>query len=149
MVKLNATVYSEKHGKGIIKEIITKSTGYVLVAYDKGYDKKEMAFNLTDESGKPLRKAPKARAPREFTPTPMQTATGWVMSVNGLIRGDRNSLSFQLWEERVDRIAAAATAAGNAFIASVCATVLRYARVSDKQAWCLARFAVENGVSMD
>ena len=44
-------------GQGTIVKIITKSSGYVLVNYD-GIEKKEMAFNLTDENGNSLRSNP-------------------------------------------------------------------------------------------
>lgn len=47
-----------KHGEGVITKIITKSTGYVEVAYNSGFVKKDMAFNLTDENGNSLKKKP-------------------------------------------------------------------------------------------
>jgi len=41
-------------GLGVITKVITKSTGYVVVNYN-GFEKKEMAFNLTDENGVALK----------------------------------------------------------------------------------------------
>lgn len=56
-IQVGATVVSKKMGEGVIVKIITKSTGYVEVNYD-GVLKKEMAFNLTDETGEPVKPKP-------------------------------------------------------------------------------------------
>lgn len=48
-----------KYGAGTITKIITKSTGYVIVKYDNGQTRREMAFNLKGEDGNPLKKRPK------------------------------------------------------------------------------------------
>ena len=52
------SVVNSKHGNGVISRIITKSSGYVEVKYDSGTTRKEMAFNLKGEDGKPLRNKP-------------------------------------------------------------------------------------------
>lgn len=145
MVKINEVVFNKKGQKGVIKSIITKSTGYVLVAYENGVEKKEMAFNLTDESGKALRKAPKTYAPKALSP--LQEAIRTMQWVNGITAGDRNSMTYKLWVEIVYKIEDAAKNANNTFIASVCASVDRYMRVSDKQAYCLAKFAIDNNIN--
>lgn len=62
MLQVNQTVVNKKGQKGTITRIITKSTGYVEVAYTDGTSKKEMAFNLTDENGNPLKKSLKRQS---------------------------------------------------------------------------------------
>lgn len=147
MVKINEVVFNKKGQKGVIKSIITKSTGYVLVSYENGVEKKEMAFNLTDESGKALRKAPKTYEPKALSP--LQDAINKMKWVNGVVQGDRNSLSYQIWLEFVGRIGMAAKEQGNDFIVNVCKYVDRYMRVSDKQAYCLAKFAIDNNINLN
>lgn len=55
-IEVGSIVNSPKYGKGTIKSIITKSSGYVAVKYDNGVVRNEMAFNLNGEDGNPLRK---------------------------------------------------------------------------------------------
>lgn len=50
-----ASISSPKYGSGTISRVITKSTGYVEVKYSNGSIRKEMAFNLNGEDGKPLK----------------------------------------------------------------------------------------------
>lgn len=52
------SIVNSKHGNGVISKIITKSSGYVEVKYNSGTTRKEMAFNLRGEDGKPLRNKP-------------------------------------------------------------------------------------------
>ena len=68
MITINQTVINKKGQKGTITRIITKSTGYVEVSYENGTTKKEMAFNLTDENGNALKKAPKKAEPKPVSP---------------------------------------------------------------------------------
>ncbi|HMO62229.1 MAG TPA: hypothetical protein PKC39_08280 [Ferruginibacter sp.] len=56
-IEIGVAVVSQKYGKGVITKIITKSTGYVEVNFN-GSLKKEMAFNLMDENGQPLKSKP-------------------------------------------------------------------------------------------
>ena len=56
-IQIGATV-TGKFGKGTISLIITKSTGYVQVTWESGKVSKEMAFNLTDESGESMKAKP-------------------------------------------------------------------------------------------
>lgn len=56
---VGSSVSSKKYGSGVIRRIITKSTGYVEVEYANGVKRKEMAFNLFGTDGKPLRNKPK------------------------------------------------------------------------------------------
>lgn len=143
MLQVNQTVINKKGQKGIITRIITKSTGYVEVSYD-GILKKEMAFNLTDENGNPLKKAPKKQEPKPVSP--LQAMINNLMDVNQCVCGDRNSMSYQLWNKDLSKIWIAARDKENSFIMDVCDTCDRYMRVSEKQAYCLAKFAIENDI---
>lgn len=144
MVKLGLTVFTKKAQKGTITKIITKSTGYVEVTLEDGTIKKEMAFNLTDVDGKPVRKAPKKAVEKPLSP--MEQLCNRFKFINACCRGDRNGLSYQLCEEDLANVEMAARAKGNEFIQSVAQSVLRWMSCSDKQAFCLARFCVENDV---
>lgn len=143
MLQVNQTVVNKKGQKGIITRIITKSTGYVEVSYD-GILKKEMAFNLTDENGNPLKKAPKKQEPKPVSP--LQAMINNLMDVNQCVCGDRNSMSYQLWSKDLSKIWVAARDKENSFIMDVCDTCDRYMRMSEKQAYCLAKFAIENDI---
>lgn len=143
MLQVNQTVINKKGQKGIITRIITKSTGYVEVSYD-GILKKEMAFNLTDENGNPLKKAPKKQEPKPVSP--LQAMINNLMDVNQCVCGDRNSMSYQLWSKDLSKIWVAARDKENSFIMDVCDTCDRYMRMSEKQAYCLAKFAIENDI---
>ena len=143
MLQVNQTVINKKGQKGIITHIITKSTGYVEVSYD-GILKKEMAFNLTDENGNPLKKAPKKQEPKPVSP--LQAMINNLMDVNQCVCGDRNSMSYQLWSKDLSKIWVAARDKENSFIMDVCDTCDRYMRMSEKQAYCLAKFAIENDI---
>lgn len=143
MLQVNQTVINKKGQKGIITRIITKSTGYVEVSYD-GILKKEMAFNLIDENGNPLKKAPKKQEPKPVSP--LQAMVNNLMDVNQCVCGDRNSMSYQLWSKDLSKIWVAARDKENSFIMDVCDTCDRYMRMSEKQAYCLAKFAIENDI---
>lgn len=143
MLQVNQTVINKKGQKGIITRIITKSTGYVEVSYD-GILKKEIAFNLTDENGNPLKKAPKKQEPKPVSP--LQAMINNLMDVNQCVCGDRNSMSYQLWSKDLSKIWVAARDKENSFIMDVCDTCDRYMRMSEKQAYCLAKFAIENDI---
>ena len=145
MVQVNQTVLDKKGQKGVITRIITKSTGYVEVAYENGISKKEMAFNLTDETGKPLRKAPKRKEPAP--PTQMQVLTSLIMAVNGYVRGYRGGQSYQLWLKNITAIWLVAQEKGDNFIVDICDSCERDMRVSEKQAFYLARFAIKNDIT--
>ena len=145
MLQVNQTIFNKKGQKGTITRIITKSTGYVEVSYENGITKKEMAFNLTDENGNPLKKAPKKQEPKPVSP--LQAVMNNIMSVNGTVCGDRNSLSYQIWSKDIAKIWMAAREKGNDFIMNVCNSCEQYMRVSEKQAYCLAKFAMDNNIT--
>lgn len=165
MITINQVVFNKKNQKGTITRIITKSTGYVEVAYEAGFTKKEMAFNLTDENGVSLKKAPKsetagmsrgekkrhkdAREIEAFNSlSPLQQAISKLQWINNCIFGDRNSMSYQISAEMYASIEMKAKEVGNDFIASICQSVDKYMKCSDKQAYCLAKFAIDNEIKL-
>lgn len=165
MITINQVVLNKKGEKGTITRIITKSTGYVEVSYEDGSTKKEMAFNLTDENGVSLKKAPKSetsgmtrgekkryndkKSSEAFNSlSPIQQAITKLQWINGCVSGDRNSMSYQISNEMIVKIELAAKECGNDFIVSVCQSVEKYMKCSDKQAYCLAKFATDNGIKL-
>lgn len=165
MITINQVVFNKKGERGIIARIITKSTGYVEVAYEGGFSKKEMAFNLTDEAGSSLKKAPKSetagmsrgekkryndnKAIEAFNKlSPIQQVINRLQDINGCVAGDRHSMTYILCEEMLTAIETTAEEMGDDFIVSVSRSVDKYMRCSDKQAYCLAKFAIENKIKL-
>lgn len=165
MISINQVVINKKGQKGIITRVITKSTGYVEVTLENGSITKEMAFNLKDENGVSLKKAPKsetagmsrgekkrhndAAALAAFDAlSPLQQAISKLQWINNCVYGDRSSMSYKLSSEMFEAIELKAKELGNDFIESVCQSVDKYMRCSDKQAYCLAKFATENQINL-
>lgn len=165
MISINQVVINKKGQKGIITRIITKSTGYVEVTLENGSITKEMAFNLKDENGVSLKKAPKSETAgmsrgekkrykdaKEIDAfnalSPLQQAINKLQWINNCIYGDRNSMSYQMSEEMYAGIEIKAKELENDFILSVCQSVMKYMKCSDKQAYCLAKFATENQINL-
>ena len=146
MITIGQVVLNKKGQRGTIAKVITKSTGYVEVSYENGITKKEMVFNLTDESGNPLKKAPKKAEPKPVSP--LQASIAEILSINNLCQGDRNDLGYRIWEKEIAGIYNVAKEQGNAFIMDVCNKADAYMRISDKQAYCLAKFAIENQIKL-
>lgn len=146
MITINQVVFNKKGQKGTITRIITKSTGYVGVSYEAGFSKKEMAFNLTDENGVSLKKSPQKAELKALTP--LEEIQNKMMWINGCASGDRNSMSYQISAEMLSKIEMKAKESGNDFIASICQSVDKYMKCSEKQAYCLAKFAIENEIKL-
>lgn len=108
--------------------------------------KKEMAFNLTDENGVSLKKSPKKAELKALTP--LEEIQDKMMWINGCASGDRNSMSYQISAEMLSKIEMKAKESGNGFIASICQSVDKYMKCSEKQAYCLAKFAIENEIKL-
>ena len=165
MVAINQVVFNKKGQKGIITRVITKSTGYVEVTLENGGITKEMAFNLKDENGVSLKKAPKsetagmsrgekkrhkdARESEAFNSlSPLQQAISKLQWINNCVYGDRSSMGYQISVEMYAGIEMKAKEVGNDFIASICQSAIRYMKCSDKQAYCLAKFAIDNEIKL-
>ena len=164
MRKSKFAVGTKTNGGNTITRVITKSTGYVELTRADGSTFKDMAFNLKDKDGNPLKKKPKssgmsrgekkrARDAREiaiFDSLPnLQKIKKSLLWINGTVFGDRNSLSYQLWIEILQPIQDLAKEKGNDFIVNVCDSGIKYMKLSEKQAYYVARFADENGIKHD
>lgn len=136
MITINQVVLNKKGQKGTITRIITKSTGYVEVSYENGAKKKEMAFNLTDENGVSLKKAPAKKEAVKVNP--IIVWQNIAMSVNN--KWNENS-TWVLAEQVFGRL----DAKGDAFIESLLDSMFQKNRLSEKQAYYLAKFGVETG----
>lgn len=165
MLSINQVVLNKKGDKGTITRIITKSTGYVEVSYENGTSKKEMAFNLTDENGISLKKAPKsetagmsngekkrykdAAALAAFDALPYQDQLiNKLQWINNCIYGDRFSVQYRMLEDMFLIIETKAKEVNNDFIVSLCNSAIKYMKCSDKQAYCIARFVLENKINI-
>lgn len=146
-MKLGQQVISKK-GNGTITNIITKSTGYVEVTLDNGSKIKTMAFLLTDMDGNPVKKAPKQKEAPKLTP--LQSLTR-VLTVNVYeLHYGRNENSWKIVEDIATRtLGHAINFPQKPFaelVANICNTVLERGKCSEKQAYYIAKFALENGV---
>lgn len=165
MTSINQAVVNKKGQKGIITRIITKSTGYVEVTLENGRIVKEMAFNLKDENGVSLKEAPNsetagmsrgekrrykdAKQIEAFNAlSPLQQAINKLQWINNCVCGDRHSMTYKISEEMLAAIELTAKSLNCEFIVSVCNSVNKYMRCSDKQAYCLAKFAIENSIKL-
>lgn len=157
-IEVGTPVKSDKRGTGIITKIITKSTGYVLVKYDNGTEYKEMAFNLNDAAGQPLKAKPEQKSRRQKdaeaiaafnAQSNLEKIKQSIMWINGKVQGDRNSLGYQLISERLAGIYLVAKEKGETFIVDVINSVEKYMRASEKQAFVIARFADQNGIKYE
>lgn len=136
MITIDKVVLNKKGQKGTITRIITKSTGYVEVAYEYGSTKKEMAFNLTDENGAPLKKAPAKKM--EEKSNPIKVWQDIAMSVND--KWNSNS-TWILAEQVFGKL----DCKKNNFIESLLESMFRKNRISEEQAYYLAKYGVESG----
>lgn len=140
-INIGTKVFNKKNQEGTITKVITKSTGYVEVTYSNGIVKKEMAFNLTDENGESLKATPKAKK---------QTIT-ISDKINSTKQGllDANTRYNQsLLDAYMDALNKVDT--DNQFINSLIDTFAKtingQSRISEKQAYYLAKFMVENNI---
>lgn len=148
MITIGQVVFNKKNQKGTITKIITKSTGYVEMTLENGTIKKEMAFNLKDENGNALKKAPVRKV--DNTPvSPLDSAISRMKWINACTFGDRCSLSYEISETVIVKVEMAAKELGNTFICDVCHSVIKFMKCSDKQAYVLAKFALENNVDIN
>jgi hypothetical protein len=78
----------------------------------------------------------------------LQKLINAIMRINGKIQGDRNSLGYQLIHERLSGIWIVAREKGDTKVMDIIKSVEASMRCSDKQAYCIAKFADDNGLSM-
>lgn len=72
-----------------------------------------------------------------------------ILWINGKVQGDRNSLGVQIINERVAGIWYAAREKGDTKIMDIATSVQNSMRCSEKQAYCLAKFADDNGIKYE
>jgi hypothetical protein len=68
-----------------------------------------------------------------------------ILSINGVVYGDRNSLSYQITRDMLYEIEHIAEEKNDEFIKDVIKSVDKYMKASEKQAYFIAKFADENG----
>lgn len=148
------SVKNAKGQQGTIINVITKSTGYVLVEWEGGKQTKEMAFNLTDMEGNALKAKPAKRAPKADTRTPQQKLAQELVQYANTDRWNENSffnIALQALADFCQKVMEL-----DCFAAKVAETVDKsikpfgnhVATISEKQAWILACAAVENGIEL-
>lgn len=140
-INIGTKVLNKKNQEGTITKIITKSTGYVEVTYLNGLVKKEMAFNLTDENGDSLKATPKKQNHVITTADRIDSTKRGLLTAN---------------EHRHDALVDAYMSAlnnvetDNQFINSLIDTFAKASigagRISEKQAYYLAKFMIENNI---
>jgi hypothetical protein len=140
-INLGTKVFNKKNQEGTITKVITKSTGYVEVTYINGLVKKEMAFNLTDETGNSLKATPKAQKRTITTADRIESTKQELLRVNEY----RYDNLVKVYMSALDKVHTE-----NKFIDSLIDTFAKatigIAKLSEKQAYYLAKFVVENNI---
>ena len=140
-INLGTKVFNKKNQEGTITKVITKSTGYVEVTYLNGLVKKEMAFNLTDETGNSLKATPKAQKRTITTADRIESTKQGLLRVNEY----RYDNLVKVYMSALDKVHTE-----NKFIDSLIDTFAKatigIAKLSEKQAYYLAKFVVENNI---
>ena len=140
-INLGTKVFNKKNHEGTITKVITKSTGYVEVTYINGLVKKEMAFNLTDETGNSLKATPKAQKRTITTADRIESTKQGLLRVNEY----RYDNLVKVYMSALDKVHTE-----NKFIDSLIDTFAKatigIAKLSEKQAYYLAKFVVENNI---
>lgn len=140
-INIGAKVLNKKNQEGTITKVITKSTGYVEVTYLNGVVKKEMAFNLFDENGESLKATPKAKNQTMTIVDKIESTKNGLLDAN--THYNQSLLdAYMIVLNKVET--------DNQFINSLITTFARtingQGRISEKQAYYLARFMVENNI---
>ena len=140
-INIGAKVFNKKNQEGTITKVITKSTGYVEVTYINGLVKKEMAFNLTDENGESLKSTPKAKKQTMTTSDKVERTKQGLLAVNN----HHHDSLVDAYMDALNKVECE-----NTFINSLIDTFAKASigagRISEKQAYYLAKFMVENNV---
>ena len=66
--------------------------------------------------------------------------------INGKVKGDRNSMGYQLISETLAGIYLKAKEVGDAKITNIIDAIEKYMSATERQAWCVADFADRNGI---
>ena len=140
-INIGTKVFNKKNQEGTITKVITKSTGYVEVTYINGLIKKEMAFNLTDENGESLKATPKAKKQTMTIADKIESTKQGLLDANTRY----NQSLLDAYMSALNKVNT-----DNQFINSLIDTFAKASigtgRISEKQAYYLARFIVENNI---
>ena len=137
-INIGTKVFNKKNQEGTITKVITKSTGYVEVTYINGLIKKEMAFNLTDENGDSLKATPKAKKRVLTIAEKIQNTKEFLL--RSLLPCEREQHDTTVWA-----LEKSLKESSNDFINSLTTSYVNH-RLSEKQAYYLAKFMVENNL---
>ena len=140
-INIGTKVFNKKNQEGTITKVITKSTGYVEVTYINGLIKKEMAFNLTDENGESLKATPKAKKQTMTIADKIESTKQGLLDANTRY----NQSLLDAYMSALNKVNT-----DNQFINSLIDTFAKASigtgRISEKQAYYLAKFIVENNI---
>nr|DAI32002.1 MAG TPA: hypothetical protein [Caudoviricetes sp.] len=140
-INIGTKVFNKKNQEGTITKVITKSTGYVEVTYINGLIKKEMAFNLTDENGESLKATPKAKKQTMTIADKIESTKQGLLDANTRY----NQSLLDAYMSVLNKVNT-----DNQFINSLIDTFAKASvgtgRISEKQAYYLAKFMVENNI---
>ena len=140
-INIGTKVFNKKNQEGTISKVITKSTGYVEVTYSDGSVRKEMAFNLTDENGESLKATPKVKRYIPTVADRIESTKQALLRVNEY----RHIPLIDSYMSSLDKVHTE-----NKFIDSLINTLAKatigIAKLSEKQAYYLAKFIVENNI---
>lgn len=140
-INIGTKVLNKKNQEGTITKVITKSTGYVEVTYGNGTVKKEMAFNLTDENGESLKATPKAKKQTMTIADKIESTKQGLLDANTRY----NQSLLDTYMSALNKVNT-----DNQFINSLIDTFAKASigtgRISEKQAYYLAKFMVENNI---
>lgn len=140
-INIGTKVFNKKNQEGTITKVITKSTGYVEVTYINGLIKKEMAFNLTDENGESLKATPKAKKQTMTIADKIESTKQGLLDANTRY----NQSLLDAYMSALNKVNT-----DNQFINSLIDTFAKASigtgRISEKQAYYLAKFMVENNI---
>lgn len=140
-INIGTKVLNKKNQEGTITKVITKSTGYVEVTYVNSTVKKEMAFNLTDENGESLKATPKAKKQTMTIADKIESTKQGLLDANTRY----NQSLLDAYMSALNKVNT-----DNQFINSLIDTFAKASigtgRISEKQAYYLAKFIVENNI---
>ena len=168
------TVFHLRFGQGVVTEETEES---VMVDFNGNHKSLLKKFSgLKDENGHLIYAAPGSKPTHKFNMAakiagkksrgekrrerdarelaafnalpPQQQIEKQLMYINGKVYGDRHSTSYKIWIDAISSIEMEAVKTKNDFITDVCSSVERTMKVSPKQAYVLAKFAVENNVTI-
>lgn len=136
----NITVQFSEVTKTLIKRFagLTDLSGAPIVAVVEAAPKKSKSAALQTKN--------RAEVAKFDAMSNLDKIKSALMSINGKVEGDRSSLGYKIWDERISNILSVAEKVGDSFIVSVIESCCKYWSCSEKQAYVIARFADNNNI---